>query len=105
MNGHRALTARVSSSKLSDGTLVFTASLEEMPSVVAEGESEPAALSELLALVENLLDRLGSDFVAVRTTAIESWNWTIQAEGADPISISSEELSTVSGVARREAVA
>ena len=105
MNTHVAFTVQVLKSELADGSVVFSAFLEEKPGVVVEGESEQAAVSELLALVENLRERIWSDFIGIRTNAIKAWTWTIQTEAEKPISFSSEETHSVSGGGRPRAVA
>lgn len=75
------LHVSVSKSQLNDGSTVFTAYLEEMPGVVAEGASERVAISELIALVRNLNERVPFRVFGVTTAAVASWSWMIQTSG------------------------
>ena len=75
MNDTKILTPTITDSLLSDGTVVYTASVEELPGVVAEGPSPPAALSELIALLENIRQRLGWDTLGFKTETVPFWRW------------------------------
>lgn len=75
-----ALRVRMETSRTEDGKTVHTASLEELPGVVAEGETERAALSELYALTEDLWRRLGPDVLGIQTQAVERWSWKVSTE-------------------------
>lgn len=89
------LTVEVVASRLSDGTEVFTASVAEMPGIVAEGPNEDAAVTELLAVINNLHERVGSEVVGLRTREVAGWSWTMG--GGD-------EVRTWGAVARPDAL-
>ena len=75
------ITPEISSSTLRDGSEIFTASLKEMPSIVTEGESEQAAVSELIASMRYLREQLGVTAIGFHTTSVQSWHWvSVQGE-------------------------
>lgn len=86
MTSYGDLSVLVTESQLGDGSVVYAACLEQMPGVVAEGSSESVAVSELIALLKDLHERLPLPVFAVRTAAVGSWNWTIQTSGEPALS-------------------
>lgn len=78
-----ALRVQVEKSRTQDGKTVHTASLQELPGVVAEGDSRQAALSELFALTEDLWERLGPDVLGIQTQAIERWSWRVSYDAEE----------------------
>lgn len=74
-------TARVTESQLQSGVKVFVASIDELPGVFAQAETEQGALDELFALAENLHERIGLPVFGLRTPAVESWSWQTLAPG------------------------
>ena len=52
-------------------------------------------MSELLALVEDLFDRLDSDVVAVLIDGVGDWEWTIQHEDQAARAYGSKQWETV----------
>lgn len=83
MSNAIALRVRMEESRTQDGETVHTASLEELPGVVAEGESPKAALSELYALTENLWKRLGPEVLGIQTQAVGRWSWRVSNESGE----------------------
>lgn len=82
------LTQRVDRSELSDGGIVYTATFEEMPGIVAEGESEQAALAELHASIHSLHERLGVPAIGLRTEFATDWVWQVFSDGKADFSLS-----------------
>lgn len=73
------LTARVEKTELSDGSTVYVGSIAELPGVYTQAEAEETALADLVALVKDAQQRLGSDVVGLNTPAVAGWKWTLQA--------------------------
>jgi len=86
-------TVRLERSTLMDGRTRWSASLIETPGVVAEGDTEEAALGELLALATDLRKRLGEAVIGFRTPKVGGWSWVWSigpsgpgdVYGADPL--------------------
>jgi hypothetical protein len=75
------VTPRIDRSRLRDGTVVYSASLDELPGVVVEGPSVEVAVSELVASVAEIRDRLSLPAVGFRTPVVSDWWWTAYCEG------------------------
>lgn len=69
------LIPRVATSALRDGTIVYTASTKELPGVVCEGETQAAAVSELIASMRHLREHLGVDAIGFTTPTVSRWQW------------------------------
>lgn len=83
MSFPKTVTPRVEPHTLTDGSTIYTATLEELPGVVCDGPSAQAALSELLAVARDIARRLDCEFLGFNTPAVAQWRWTSYA-GSQP---------------------
>jgi hypothetical protein len=86
------VTPEIQAETLSDGTAVYTAGIAELPGIVTEGETEGAAMSELIASVRHLREQLGVTAVGFRTTAVPRWQWVASVDAERQTTFGTEEV-------------
>lgn len=93
---NRLLKAVVSFSERRDGTRVYTATLERMPGIVVEAESEEKAIEELIGVVSRLRESAGIPDEVFEDAPVESWSWDSYSDRRDNTLVSGPDQRTFS---------
>lgn len=86
------MTAKVTPSRLKDGSEVYVGTIEEMPGVVTQANTKDGALADLVNLLGDVMDRLGLPVAGLTTEHVAAWSWQASGDSVDRGHMELQEL-------------